>query len=64
MPLARMDGEVPETAVEPIRKLSAVTAAKLIHLANAWVACLMRNNSGLRLFLLVLDNLPQHELEG
>lgn len=33
--LVRLDGEVSESAVEPIRKISAVTEAKLLHLGSA-----------------------------
>jgi D-3-phosphoglycerate dehydrogenase len=33
--LVRLDGDVAESAVEPIRKISAVTEAKLIHLGSA-----------------------------
>ncbi|MBZ5540992.1 MAG: phosphoglycerate dehydrogenase [Acidobacteriia bacterium] len=33
--LVRLDGDVPESAVEPIRKLPAVTEAKLVHLGKS-----------------------------
>jgi D-3-phosphoglycerate dehydrogenase len=33
--LVRLDGEVSESAVEPIRKISAVTEVKLLHLGSA-----------------------------
>jgi D-3-phosphoglycerate dehydrogenase len=33
--LVRLDGNVPDSAVEPIRRIPAVTEAKLLHLGNA-----------------------------
>ncbi len=33
--LVRLDGDVPESVVDPIRKLSAVTEAKLVHLGHS-----------------------------